>query len=274
MPELPEVETVARGLRAELMGRRFEEVTLFRRSLRFPLPELMEERLQECRITGIRRRAKYLLIDLDSGETLLVHLGMSGQLMFADPDAYEQAKHDHVLFVFDDGRMLRYHDPRRFGIMDVAETAELENHALLAHLGPEPLDGLTAEYLADALKRRKGPVKPALMDQKLVVGVGNIYACEALFLAGIHPQTPACDVADQAETLVEAIRRVLLAAIDSGGSTLRDYVRSSGESGYFQHQFQVYGRTDAPCFACQTPVMQMKQAGRSTFYCPVCQPAL
>tara|TARA_B100001123_G_scaffold401841_1_gene488939 strand:- start:2742 stop:3566 length:825 start_codon:yes stop_codon:yes gene_type:complete len=274
MPELPEVETVVRGLQTELPGRRFASVSLFRPDLRFSLPEMMEERLQDQEITGIRRRAKYILIDLASGETLMIHLGMSGQLMFAEADNYQQAKHDHVLFALDDGRLLRYHDPRRFGMMVLAETAELSAHPLLAHLGPEPLPKLDATYLAKKLSARKGPIKPALMDQTLVVGVGNIYACEALFLARIHPEAPAFQTVDKANVVVKAIQQVLLAAIDSGGSTLRDYVRSSGDIGYFQHQFQVYGRSNAPCYVCTTPIAQLKQAGRSTFYCPNCQAPL
>ena len=272
MPELPEVETVRRALQSSLEGARIQSVKLRRKDLRVPFPPSFTRRLEGRTIQGIERRAKYLLFRLDSEELLITHLGMTGRFSIdaAAPRRYET--HDHVIFLLADGRCLRYNDARRFGLMTLAQEAALPGHALLSHLGPEPLQAAFSDaYLAGALAARKGPVKPALMDQALVVGVGNIYASEALFLAKIHPATPARLAAKKAPLLAASIRRVLEAAIASGGSSLRDFVQLSGETGYFQHHFNVYGRKGEPCFACGSPVQKNVQAGRATFFCGSCQ---
>lgn len=272
MPELPEVETTRRGLLKTVKSHRVEGVELRRRDLRFALPDDFEERIEGRTITNIRRRAKYLLFDLDSGESVLAHLGMSGSFRVIPAEAYTPKKHDHVIWQLDNGTLCVFHDPRRFGIMDLVNKAGEKTHKLLKGLGPEPfLEDLSETYLADALRRRKGPVKPVLMDQKLVVGVGNIYASEALFLAKIHPDTPAHAAGKNAALLIRSIRTVLEQAIDSGGSTLRDFLGADGASGYFQHRFQVYERDGQPCYRCKTTIKSAVHAGRSTYWCPQCQ---
>lgn len=270
MPELPEVETVVRGLAGSITGRRITKVELKRKDLRFPFSKDFAQQVTGAQIEQITRRAKYLLFRLDNGRTLLAHLGMSGSFSVSVPRAAKT--HDHVIFTLDDKRVLIYNDPRRFGIMDIVKTSELAKHELLYHLGPEPFsEGFNASYLKQALQSRTGAIKPVLMDQKLVVGVGNIYASEALFLAKIDPQKSAPKVAPKAALLVKSIRKVLKDAIESGGSSLRDFVHISGDSGYFQHKFNVYDREGEPCFACKTPIQSIRQAGRATFYCPKCQ---
>lgn len=272
MPELPEVETVRTGLEKSLKGAVIADVQLKRADLRFPLPKHMAKRLKGARIENVARRAKYLLFTLDNGETILAHLGMSGRFSVLSGMPKQFAKHDHVVFALKDGRAVVYNDARRFGIMDVVKTKDVERHELLSHLGPEPFSKeFSASYLKAKLEKRKGPVKPGLMDQQLVVGVGNIYASEALFCAGILPQTQAHKATAKAGLLVKCIRKVLRSAIASGGSSLRDFVHVSGETGYFQHQFNVYERGGEPCFQCGTPISVTRQAGRSTFFCRVCQ---
>lgn len=273
MPELPEVETTRRGLLANLQGQRITKATVRRYDLRFPIPKHLPKSLANAKILDVRRRAKYLLIDLDGGRTLLVHLGMSGSFRVVLASDYVQKTHDHVILTLENGTMAVFHDPRRFGMMDIVRTGEGENHPLLAHLGPEPLErDFSPAYLSAQLARRKAPIKPVLMDQKLVVGVGNIYASEALFLAKIHPEVPAQSVVKQSKYIIHAIRVTLEAAIASGGSTLRDFVGAGGEGGYFQHHFQVYGRNGQPCFVCKEPIKMMVQAGRATYWCAQCQP--
>jgi len=272
MPELPEVETVVRQLAESIAGSCVSEVLLRRGDLRTPFIKDFAMRVKGAKIKVVTRRAKYLLFTLDNKETILAHLGMSGRfsVLAKVPKKYE--KHDHVVFILSDGRALIYNDARRFGVMDVVRTAEAEKHELLYHLGPEPFsDEFNAKYLKAQLLRRKGPLKPVLMQQELVVGVGNIYASEALFCAKIHPETAAHQVAAHAATLVKCIREVLQSAINSGGSSLRDFVHVSGEAGYFQHQFNVYERGGEPCFRCGSGIMASRQAGRSTFHCPSCQ---
>ncbi|PZP86581.1 MAG: DNA-formamidopyrimidine glycosylase [Azospirillum brasilense] len=273
MPELPEVETTRRGLLPSLKGQAIAELVLKRRDLRFALPDDFEARIEGRTITDIRRRAKYLLFDLDSGDVLLAHLGMSGSFRVLSPADYAPKKHDHVLFYLGNGLLCVFHDPRRFGFMTVFAAAEEAGHAFLAHLGPEPLsDAFTPEYLAGQLAKRKGPVKPALMDQKLVVGVGNIYASESLHLSGLNPCISANKSVAYAAQMVAAIRTTLEAALRSGGSTLRDYVGADGTGGYFQHHFHVYERAGHACARCNSTIETMVQAGRSTYWCPQCQP--
>ena len=275
MPELPEVETVCRGLAPRMEGRVLAKVEQRRPNLRIPFPERMVERLTGRRVVTVRRRAKYILIRLDDGQVLIVHLGMSGR-MTVGRDLGPPLPHDHVLLTTDDGSEIRFNDARRFGLMALTAEDELDRHPLLASLGPEPLgNGFDAGTLSDALRSKITPIKAALLDQTVVAGLGNIYVCEALFRSGISPRRIAATVAGRrAERLVPAIREVLTRAIEAGGSTLRDYVQSSGELGYFQHQFAVYDREGQACPGCTCDVertggvQRIVQANRSTFYCP------
>lgn len=282
MPELPEVETVRRGLAPALEGRRIMSVELRRPDLRWPLPERMAERLTGRRVIRLGRRAKYLLADLDSGETLVIHLGMSGRILVSgdSPGRFAHVRslperHDHVILEMEDGARITYNDPRRFGMMDLAPTAAIEEHPLLRGLGPEPLGNVFGgAWLAARLGGRRTPVKTALLDQRLIAGLGNIYVCEALHRAGIAPFRPAGRIApSRLERLAAAVRAVLGEAIDAGGSSLRDHRQTSGEMGYFQHDFRVYGRAGQPCRreGCTGTVRRVVQAGRSTFWCPRCQ---
>lgn len=272
MPELPEVETTRRGLLSAVKGRTIVEATVRRHDLRTPIPKHLVTKLKGRKILDVRRRAKYLLIDLGGGEILLAHLGMSGSFVVVPKGKYTQKTHDHVIIQLDNGNLMVFHDPRRFGVIDFLKKGNEASHPMLKNLGPEPLeDAFTPAYLSAQLAKRKGPIKPVLMDQKLVVGVGNIYASEALHLCGFHPDTPARDLARKSGEIIVAIRATLEAAIASGGSTLRDYVGAQNEGGYFQHHFQVYERDGEPCFRCATPIKTSTHAGRSTYWCPNCQ---
>ena len=275
MPELPEVETVRRGLMPAMQGKRLDAVIPRRPDLRFPLPDGFGQRLTGRTVVAIRRRAKFLMIDLNSPDVLIAHLGMSGSFRLgAKP--FPEEKHDHVIFKMSGGGEVHYNDPRRFGFMDLWPAADLASHPMLAKLGPEPLDddAFSGPVLAARLKDKKTPVKAALLDQGVVAGVGNIYACEALYRAGISPKRLAHTVQGaRADKLAAAVKAVLKDAIASGGSSLRDHIRPDGELGYFQHSFDVYGRTGEACAnaACGAPIRQIPQAGRSTFYCSRCQ---
>lgn len=296
MPELPEVETVRRGLEPALLGRVLAEVEQRRLDLRWPLPERFAERLQGRRVERLRRRSKWILIDLDSCaesyETWMIHLGMSGRMLIepqdgATPDdqrdviasfthaAGQLGKHDHVVVTTDLGARITYNDARRFGAMDLWPTAELDRHPHLATLGPEPLgNAFNADVLAHAFKGRNSPVKSALLDQKTVAGLGNIYVCEALFRSGIHPTRLVGSISPQrVESLATEIVATLSEAIEAGGSSLRDYRQADGELGYFQHTFKVYDRADRACSSpgCKSTIRRIVQSGRSTFYCPKCQ---
>lgn len=270
MPELPEVETTRRGLAPLVVGRRIEALEVREPRLRWPVPAELEAVLAGQRIDSIARRAKYLLFGTDAG-TLLVHLGMSGGLRFHETEAPPPGKHDHLDIRFADGACLRYHDPRRFG--SVHFTAQPERHPLLADLGPEPLsDAFTADYLADACRGRAVAIKAHLMNARIVVGIGNIYANEALYRAGIHPARPAGRIGRaRFAALVDAIRAVLEDAIERGGTTLRDFAGSDGRPGYFQLDLDVYGRDGQPCRRCATPIRAVIIGQRSTYYCPRCQ---
>ncbi len=274
MPELPEVETVCRGLAPALEGRRFLRVEVRRPDLRFPLPPDLSARLEGRRVERIARRAKYILVHLDDGGVLIAHLGMSGRF-FIDDKPVPPGRHDHVIFTVESGPVVRFNDVRRFGMMDLTDRAALDRHRLLAGLGPEPLSNdFNGPVLAAALKGRNTPIKAALLDQKVVAGLGNIYACEALFHAGLSPRRKAATVQrGRAERLAASVRAVLTEAIAAGGSSLRDYVRPSGELGYFQHRWAVYGREGEPCPGCDCApapgegVRRIPQSGRSTFFC-------
>ncbi len=304
MPELPEVETVRLGLHPVLVGNRIRAVEQRRPDLRFPLPERFAEKLTGRKVLGLDRRAKYLLARLDDGAVLVMHLGMTGRFSIARPNAPEIdlplddetgpiespeatadaapfPKHEHIVFHLADGTDIRYSDARRFGYMDLIQGAELESHALFKGLGIEPLsDAFTPEWLAARLKGKKAPIKPALVDQRLIAGLGNIYACEALFRAGLSPLRPAGTIATatgkptkKTEGLVDGVKAVIAEAVKAGGSSLRDYVQADGKLGSFQHSFKVYGREGKACKrkGCRGTVGRIVQGGRSTFYCPTCQ---
>jgi formamidopyrimidine-DNA glycosylase len=269
MPELPEVETTIRGLRKLLDGRVLTTVEPRRADLRRAIPADLRQRLTGARVTGLGRRAKYGLIETDRGDTLIFHLGMSGRWRVDPP---EIGKHDHLLIETEEGRRLTLHDPRRFGSLDLVASDALGGFAPFAALGPEPLGpDLTAAHLAASFAGRIAPIKPLLLDQRIVAGLGNIYVCEALNIAGIAPGRPAGAVSRaRLERLVPAIRTVLEAAIAAGGSTLRDFAQPDGELGYFASQFRVYGREGEAC-PCGSPVRRRVDGGRSTFYCARCQ---
>lgn len=270
MPELPEVETTRRGIEPHCLNRRIVRATVHDPRLRWPVRGDLAEWLQNRYVVGVNRRSKYLLIEFDNGERLLIHLGMSGSLRIVEPGT-PRRKHDHVEIEFDHGPILRYHDPRRFGAL---LTDHVNNpHERLANLGPEPLTAeFTPHYLRQKIEKRTTAIKTLLMKAEIVVGVGNIYANEALFLAGLHPSTPGCDCAPATiERLVMVIKDVLARAIEQGGTTLRDFVREDGQPGYFKQTLSVYDRADQPCRICSTPIQKMAQAQRATYFCPVCQ---
>jgi formamidopyrimidine-DNA glycosylase len=291
MPELPEVETVRRGLAPAMLGARIEEVELRRKDIRFPFPDRFERRLTGRRIVGINRRAKYLLFQLDSGETLIAHLGMSGSFRTEKTtvstvgafhrERSKDPKHDHVVLVLENGWTVTYNDPRRFGFMDLAPTEALAQHPRMRGLGAEPLaPEFDAHRLAKLFAGARTSLKAGLLDQKRIAGLGNIYVCEALFRARLAPSRPASILADArgaptraATAVAAAIRDVLEEAIEAGGSTLRDHRQANGELGYFQHGFKVYDREGSPCVRerCRGTVIRVTQSGRSTFYCSRCQ---
>jgi formamidopyrimidine-DNA glycosylase len=292
MPELPEVETVRRGLEPAMVGARIIAVEQRRPDLRFPFPERFVERLQGQTVAALGRRAKYLLADLSSGEVLVMHLGMTGRFLvsqggvtFAPGEFHDEAgggrRHDHVVFRLSNGATVTYNDPRRFGFMDLAPRAVLAESRHFRNVGIEPLGNeLSGEAIARLFRGRQAPLKAALMDQRLIAGLGNIYVCEALFRAGLDPQAPAGSIAtstgrprEKADRLAGAIRDVLTEAVEAGGSTLRDYAQTDGSLGYFQHAFRVYDREGEACMTsgCGGTVKRLVQGGRSTFYCPRCQ---
>ena len=270
MPELPEVETVRRGLALKMTGRSIARAELRRPDLRRPFPPMLAERLDGARIGELGRRGKYILIELDTDGLLLLHLGMSGRVVAGGDDLPEE-KHDHVVLTLDDGTVVRFNDPRRFGTLDYLLRSETDVHPLLAGLGPEPLGpDFDGRYLAKTLAGKMTPIKSALLDQRVVAGLGNIYVCEALYRASLSPRRLATTVVGaRARRLALAVREVLAEAIEAGGSSLRDYVQANGELGYFQHRWAVYGREGEPCpgCTCAEGVRRIVQAGRSTFFC-------
>jgi formamidopyrimidine-DNA glycosylase len=284
MPELPEVETVRRGLTPVLEGRRIVRAQVRREGLRIPFPQGLEAWLTGRRVVTIARRAKYMLVDCeDTDEVLVIHLGMSGRMAVTGAGGANQeippGPHDHVILETDGGTRILFNDARRFGLMTLVKRREIDTHPLFAGLGPEPLGpGLTGAVLADRLAGKLTPIKSALLDQRVVAGLGNIYVCEALYRAGISPRRKAANIGIQrAERLAGAIQEVLTEAIEAGGSSLRDHRQPSGELGYFQHNFAVYGCEGAPCPRCVgsakgcAGIRRIVQSGRSTFYCPVLQ---
>jgi len=289
MPELPEVETVRLGLQPAMEGFRLTEVETRRGDLRVPFPKDFVGRTKGRRVKAVRRRAKYILADLDSGETLVIHLGMSGRMSVysaghqrklgnyvydAAPEGAGTGKHDHVVFETDAPARIVFNDHRRFGLMALVDTERLDQDKLFKDIGIEPLSkGFDTDYLAKALEGKKTPIKSALLDQRLIAGLGNIYVCEALFRAGISPKRLAGAVKrERLPPLVAAIKKVLKDAIAAGGSTLRDHAQATGDPGNFQHHFLVYGREGKACKnKCPGTVKRIVQAGRSSFYCPACQ---
>jgi formamidopyrimidine-DNA glycosylase len=294
MPELPEVETVRRGLEPVLAGQRIRRVDQRRPNLRFPFPERFVARLEGQTVERLDRRAKYLVAHLDGGEALIMHLGMTGRFTITSKVASAQVgtfvhvasddtKHDHVVFETDAGAVVTYNDARRFGFMDLTSSQHLGEHALIRDIGIEPLGAaLTPEFIAHAAHGKRADLKAFLMDQRIICGLGNIYVCETLFRARLSPTKPASRIAAAkgkprggAERLVPHIREVLSEAIGAGGSTLRDYQHTDGSLGYFQHTFAVYGREGEPCrtAGCTAVIKRIVQSNRSTFYCPHCQKA-
>ena len=278
MPELPEVETVVRGLRPRLEGAVLDHVLQRRKDLRFPLPKNFAKRLEKRRVEHIGRRAKYILAYLDDGQVLMCHLGMSGRMVISQPGEAKAPldPHDHIVITTDRGDEVRFNDTRRFGMMDLVSAEALSDHKLLKGLGPEPLgNAFNGPALAASLKGKRSPIKAALLDQRVVAGLGNIYVCEALFHAGLSPRRQAYTVQGQrAERLAGSVRDVLVRAIEAGGSSLRDYVQADGELGYFQHDWAVYGREGELCPGCDCEtggIRRLVQSGRSTFYCPARQ---
>lgn len=294
MPELPEVETVMRGLRVALEGRRIAAVELRRRDLRFPFPENFARQLEGKRILSLTRRAKYILASLEGGSCLLIHLGMTGRFTVLGKQGgalglgsfYDEAaagtsangRHDHVLLTVEDGTRIVYSDHRRFGLMDLFPESEASRHRLLKEIGVEPFgNAFNAHYLAERFKGKKAPLKSALLDQRIVAGLGNIYVCEALYRARLSPRRKAGTLARRGrpdarlDILVRHIRDVLNEAIAAGGSTLQDFAHTNGAAGAFQQRFAVYDRQGKPCATCGRPIKRLVQAGRSTFYCSHCQ---
>ena len=287
MPELPEVETVRKGLEPYMTGHVITQADIRRPDLRWPFPVNMAERLIGKRVERLRRRSKYILCDLDSSETLLIHLGMSGRMTISTPEKVKDMvgdfhhlhpaieKHDHVVIDMDNGARITFNDARRFGAMDLLDTKAAEQHKLLASIGPEPLGNSFDEaYFIAALKGKNTPIKSAMLDQRIVAGLGNIYVCEALWRTGISPLNKAAKLSKaRAASLVPAIRAVLNDAIAAGGSSLKDYRQADGELGYFQHSFATYGREGEHCKTsdCKGRIKRVVQSGRSSFYCPECQ---
>ena len=276
MPELPEVETVRMGLEKVLLGRKISKVRIMRPDLRFPFPDGFQDSLKNKRVERLRRRGKYLLVELDSLKTLVAHLGMSGHFRIFSTDPPELEPHDHVSFEVEGGITIRFNDPRRFGFMDLLLTNSLKKSKILKNMGPEPLSNdFNGPNLVRRLNEKRSPIKTVLLDQSVVAGLGNIYVSEVLFHAGLSPNRVASNVKGcRAEDLVTSIRKVLLDAIEAGGASLRDHLQPNGELGYFQHYFSVYSRDGKSCPGCICDVnktggiKKIKQSGRSTFYCP------
>lgn len=282
MPELPEVETVLRGISPILEGNQIDYAQVNRPDLRRPFPNNLAKRLKNRKINFLHRRSKYILIDLSEGETLIMHLGMSGRIIisqkvagtFHHNKAHSQ-KHDHFILHLKDNHKLTFNDPRRFGVIDLLRTENLELSGMLSQIGPEPLSNSFNEaYFVRTMRVKKTNIKSALLDQRVVAGLGNIYVCEALFRAGISPKRQALHISQKKlSSLVTIIKEVLLEAISSGGSSLRDFRNASGDLGYFQHSFDVYGREDQDCHntECDSKIKRITQASRSSFYCSNCQ---
>ncbi len=274
MPELPEVETTVQGIKPYVEGQVLKQVTVRQPRLRWPVPETLSDRLPGQKLHTVYRRAKYLVFKFDNG-FLLIHLGMSGHLRLLDTPQKAE-KHDHVDFIFSPYQCLRYTDPRRFGAIVWSDLLDINQHPLLNHLGPEPLSpDFSTAYLCQQLRQKQSSIKQCIMNGDIVVGVGNIYANEALFLARIHPKTPAHALTQpQIAKLVSAIKSILKQAITAGGTTLKDFKGSNGKPGYFSRYLHIYGKADQPCPQCQSPILRLTQAQRASYFCPNCQPLI
>lgn len=270
MPELPEVETIVRGLRHHLIGFTINSIDLQRKDLRFPIPKSLKKSLNGKKITNILRRGKYIIINNEAKQTVLLHLGMSGRIKIRPIDS-KKVKHDHIIIKLNSRQEIVYNDSRRFGMIDYINSADFNNHKWIKSLGPEPLDKVfSSNYIADSLSTIKSPIKNVLLNQKFVAGLGNIYACESLFLAGISPYRIANTIKrNRSKKLALSIKKVLNQAIDLGGCSIKDYVQASGEMGYFQQKLNVYGKYGQKCSACtcNSSIKKIKQSGRSTFFC-------
>ncbi len=272
MPELPEVETVCRGITKKVLNKHIKKVVTRREGLRVPFPKDLAQKCNNATVKSVIRRAKFVLIHLDNDQTIIIHLGMSGKVTFPETGT-PPAKHDHLSIYFEDDIQLCLNDTRRFGVVDISATKDLATNKHLEKLGVEPLtDQFDGDYLYKILQNKRIPIKQAIMDGHLVVGVGNIYASESLFKAAINPTQSANTVTkSKIKLLCTVIKQTLTDAIAAGGSTLQDYVQTDGSLGYFQHQFKVYGRDKQPCQVCETPIEKIVQGGRATFFCPKCQ---
>jgi formamidopyrimidine-DNA glycosylase len=281
MPELPEVETVTKGIKPYLEGFVISTSQVLRPQLRIKIPKNFRELTEGSKILVVKRRAKYILISLDNNYTIIIHLGMSGRLTIQEIEnekvffhhQEKNQKHDHLIIELESGIQLKYNDTRKFGLITITETNDIEKHKLLAKLGVEPFDNnLTAEVFHQLIKPKNKTIKSVLLDATIIVGIGNIYACEALFSSGIHPETIASMLKfNKAKTLLTEIKKTLKKAIKAGGSTLKDYSKADGSAGYFQHNFYVYARENQPCKTCKSTIIRIKQNGRSSFLCPKCQ---
>ncbi len=271
MPELPEIETLKRYLEKPIIGKTISTIQQNRSNLRYTLATDLAEKVASTKIQNLIRRAKYLILELNNGYSLVVHLGMSGRFTLQQ-NHYQLQKHDHVIFYLNSGEQLVFNDHRRFGMIFLFKTSELKKASIFINLGPEPLsDDYNPEYLQAKLVRKKAPIKNVIMDNNIVVGIGNIYASESLFLAGIHPEKPAYMLSYQEiEKLVSANKIVLQKAINAGGTTLKDFVSGDSTPGYFQQELLVYGRAGKACYNCGAIIVKIKQAGRASFYCPTC----
>ncbi len=272
MPELPEVETVMRGMEKEMLGKTLDRVAVHIPKLRWDVPAELKS-IKNEKVKAFKRRSKYVLISLESGRIILIHLGMSGRILFENKKSHTKQKHDHIVFYFGNEQVAIYNDPRRFGMVDLVDEKALDDSHYMKTLGPEPLgDCFTKDYFYKTLQNSRLAIKTAVMQSKVVVGVGNIYASESLFAAGIDPRVPAGSLTrTQMDTLHTCIIETLKDAIEAGGSTLKDYVQADGSLGYFQHSFKVYGREGEPCKTCESPINKVVLNQRSTFYCPKCQ---
>ncbi len=271
MPELPEVETSRRGIEPHILNKKIKKVIIREHKLRWPIPKSLPEKIANKKLVEISRRGKYLLLSFDHTSTVIIHLGMSGSLRICSPST-AAGKHDHIDFIFKNGKVLRLNDPRKFGCV-LWTKHDINKHRLISKLGAEPLtETFNTEYLYQLSRKRRCSIKAFIMNSHIVVGVGNIYASESLFIAGINPLRKAGSLSRlRCERLVIAIKKILVAAIEQGGTTLRDFVHEDGQPGYFSQQLNVYGRKDDACIQCKKPVKQIEQQNRSTFYCTTCQ---
>ncbi|WP_339047832.1 bifunctional DNA-formamidopyrimidine glycosylase/DNA-(apurinic or apyrimidinic site) lyase [Candidatus Mesenet endosymbiont of Phosphuga atrata] len=270
MPELPEVETICRFLHAKLLKKKIIDIKVNQANLRMPITQNINEMIKSGVVTNIRRRGKYIIWEMSNSALVIIHLGMSGKLLYFDRQT-PISKHDHVIFLLEDSSSIIYNDPRRFGL--VVAINSKEEGKFFQHLGIEPLtDGFSGSTLKQVLTDKTASIKSILMNSKIIVGIGNIYAAENLFLAGISPFKLAKDLSqEECDKLVIAVKNTLTCAINAGGSTLKDYAKPSGSPGYFQHHFKVYGRAGKPCIICHNTILSVRQSGRSTFYCSKCQ---